>query len=76
MAVEADDPASASTIWRAVLPLIPDVGQAEVRFAAADREASLVGARDRVSLFDSGLRAVIKPGVRCHRLIARAALTG
>ena len=30
----ADDPASASNIWMAVLPLISDVGQAEVRMPA------------------------------------------
>lgn len=33
----ADDPASASNVWMAVLPLISDVGQAEVRMTASGR---------------------------------------
>lgn len=37
-AVMADDPASASNVWMVVLPLISDVGQAEVRMPATDRE--------------------------------------
>ena len=37
MTAKADDPASASNVWMAVLPLISDVGQAEVRMPATGR---------------------------------------
>jgi hypothetical protein len=44
LAALADDLASASNVWMAALPLISDVGQAEVRMPATDREESaLIG---------------------------------
>ena len=39
-AAMADDPASASNVWMAVLPLISDVSQAEVRMPAMGRQTA------------------------------------